>query len=200
MHRLPFVLIGLRLLAGLLILALMLWAPARAGGWAVGLMGFGLLSDVLDGIVARRLGVSTERLRRLDSAVDQAFWLLVLAAAVAASPAFFRAHWLSIGLLLTLEAATYALSYLRFGREVATHSLGAKLWTLTIFATLAEVLLTGDSGLGLRSCLLVGTASRLEVLGILAVLPRWTNDVPTLYHALRLRRGLPIRRHGLLNG
>lgn len=200
MRLVPLLLIWLRLLAGLLIPALIGWAPSQAGAWAVGLMTFGLLSDVFDGIVARRLGVSTEKLRRLDSAVDQAFWLLVLGAAVWASPAFFQRHGLSIGLLLALEAATYALSYVRFGKEVATHSLGAKLWTLTIFATLAEVLLTGDSRLGLLSCLVVGTASRLEVLGILAVLPRWTNDVPTIYHALRLRRGLPIRRHGLLNG
>lgn len=200
MRFVPLALIWLRLLAGLLIPLLVLRPTAHAGAWAVGLMTFGLLSDVFDGIVARRLGVSTQRLRRLDSAVDQAFWLLVLGAAVVASPAFFQRHGLSIGLLLALEAATYVLSYLRFGREVATHSLGAKLWTLTIFATLAEVLLTGDSRLGLLSCLAVGTASRLEVLGILAVLPRWMSDVPTLYHALRLRRGLPIRRHRLLNG
>lgn len=200
MRNLPVLLIGLRLLAGLLIPVVVLWPVAQGGAWAVGLMTFGLLSDVFDGIVARRLGVSTEKLRRLDSGVDQVFWLLVLGAAVVASPAFWQRHWPTVAGLLALEAATYALSYLRFGKEVATHSLGAKLWTLTIFATLAEVLLTGDSHLGLRSCLLVGTVSRLEVLGILAVLPRWTNDVPTIYHALRLRRGLPIRRHGLLNG
>lgn len=200
MRFLPLALIGLRLLAGQLIPVLGWQRPAGFGSWAVGLMTLGLLTDVLDGIVARRLGVSTPRLRRLDSAVDQLFWLLVAGTACAVYPDFFRSHAALIGLLLGLEAATYALSYARFGREVATHSWGAKLWTLTIFATLAEVLLTGNSGLGFGSCVVLGVASRLEVLGILAVLPRWQSDVPTLYHALRLRRGLPIRRHRLLNG
>jgi CDP-diacylglycerol--glycerol-3-phosphate 3-phosphatidyltransferase len=200
MRALPLLLIYLRLLLGGLVLLLAVAQPPGFGGWAVALTAAGLVSDVLDGIVARHLGVSTEKLRRLDSAVDQLFWVLVAVAAFVAYPGFFRHHGWPLAGLLGLEAATYVLSYLRFGREVATHSLGAKLWTLTIFATLAEVLLTGDSRWAFRSCLLVGVVSRLEILGILSVLPGWTNDVPTLYHALRLRRGLPIRRHRLLNG
>ena len=200
MHAIPLALIYLRLLLGVVLFALSWWSWPGYGAFAVALMAFGLLSDVFDGIVARHLGVSTTRLRRLDSAVDQLFWCLVAGACLVVWPGFFRQNYLPITVLLGLEAATYALSYLRFRREVATHSLGAKLWTLLLFATLAQVLLSGDSRLLFFGCVGVGILSRVEILSILVVLPRWTNDVPSLYHAIRLRQGKAIRRNQLFNG
>jgi len=53
------------------------WAPKAI----VAAMTIGLLSDIFDGIIARRLGVATPSLRRLDSQTDAAFWLAVLASA-----------------------------------------------------------------------------------------------------------------------
>jgi CDP-diacylglycerol--glycerol-3-phosphate 3-phosphatidyltransferase len=200
MRAVPLGLIYLRLLLGMVLLGMSLKPVPDFGAVAVGLMTVGLLSDILDGIVARRLGVSTTRLRRLDSAVDQLFWSLIVGACFLACPAFFFQHYVAIGLLLGLEATTYALSYFRFRREVATHSWGAKLWTLLLFGTLAQVLLSCDSQWLFFACLGVGMLSRLEILSILIVLPRWTNDVPSLYHAVRLRQGKTIRRHKLLNG
>ena len=38
------------------------------------------------------------------------------------------------------------------------------------------------------------------VIAILIVLKEWTNDVPTVYHSYKLRKGLPIKRHKLFNG
>jgi CDP-diacylglycerol--glycerol-3-phosphate 3-phosphatidyltransferase len=41
----------------------------------------GFLSDAYDGILARRLGVATESLRRLDSLADTLFYAAALAVA-----------------------------------------------------------------------------------------------------------------------
>jgi CDP-diacylglycerol--glycerol-3-phosphate 3-phosphatidyltransferase len=168
--------------------------------WAVGLLTLGLLTDVFDGIVARRLGVSTEKLRRLDSAVDQAFWALVLVATYLACPSFFARHAAQLWALLALEGFTYAVSYLRFGKEIATHSWGAKAWVLASFAALVQIITTCDSQVLFTASLCLGVASRLEIVAILLLLRRWTNDVPTCYHAWLLRQNKPIRRHKLLNG
>jgi CDP-diacylglycerol--glycerol-3-phosphate 3-phosphatidyltransferase len=41
------------------------------------LMYFGLLTDIFDGIIARKVGVSSEKLRRLDSQTDLVFLAFV---------------------------------------------------------------------------------------------------------------------------
>ena len=60
-------------------LILVLAAPGSAWFWAA--YGLGAVSDVLDGLRARRFGVQSDGGARLDSAADIAF-LLALTAAV----------------------------------------------------------------------------------------------------------------------
>jgi CDP-diacylglycerol--glycerol-3-phosphate 3-phosphatidyltransferase len=49
-------------------------------------------------------------------------------------------------------------------------------------------------------CLWIGLATRLEILAIVFTLKKWTNDVPTIYHAVKLRQGKEIKRNKLFNG
>ncbi|MBF9221397.1 CDP-alcohol phosphatidyltransferase family protein [Hymenobacter ruricola] len=200
MKLLPIALIYSRLLIGGALLALSCLGVAHFAAWAVDLLALGVLTDVFDGIIARHLGISTEKLRRLDSAVDQAFWALVLVATYVARPTFFAQHAAQLWTLLGLEGLTYAASFLKFRKEVATHSWGAKVWVLVSFAALVQVLSTGESGLLFDACFGLGVLSRLEIVAIVLLLRRWTNDVPTCYHALQLRQHKPIRRHRLFNG
>ncbi|MDO7851534.1 hypothetical protein [Hymenobacter convexus] len=128
------------------------------------------------------------------------FWALVLVATYLAWPGFFAYHAGRLWTLLGLESLTYAVSYFKFRKEIATHSWGAKAWVLVSAAALVQILSTGDSGLLFGISFYLGAVSRLEIMAILLLLPRWTNDVPTWYHALLLRRNQPIRRYKLLNG
>ena len=96
-RRLPIALIYSRLVLGL-VLVLLAWAGvAHFAALAVGLITVGLLTDIFDGIIARQLGVSTERLRRLDSTVDQFFSAAVVGATYLAclgfSPATPPSSW-----------------------------------------------------------------------------------------------------------
>ncbi len=200
MNKIPLLLIWSRLVFAFLILLLSYYPVPHNRAIAVLLFSIGLLSDVFDGIIARKLGVSSVLLRRMDSIVDQVFWIAVAAAAFIQCPSFFSSHAVSIGVLVVLEVATYGVSFLRFGKEVATHSWGAKLWVLTLFAALTEIMLSCRSGLLYDICFYTGLVTRAETIGILLLLRKWTNDVPTLYHALLLRQGKPIKRHKLLNG
>jgi len=98
------------------------------------------------------------------------------------------------------EASTYALSYIKFRKEIATHSIGAKIWTLTIFATLVEIIVHCESLVLFEFCFWLGLATRLEILAIVFTLKKWANDVPTIYHAVKLRQGKEIKRNKLFNG
>lgn len=198
--RIPEGLIWLRLLLGFVIIGLCILQPAGYRAASVVLLTIGLLSDIFDGIIARKLGISTTRLRRLDSSVDQVFFIAVAFATYWQCPEFFRKNGLQIGILIGLEALTYIVSFLKFRKEIATHSIGAKLWTLTLFGVLVQVLLKCDSGWLFQVCFWLGALTRLEILAIVLTLKKWTNDVPSLYHALRLRQGKEIKRNKMFNG
>lgn len=197
-NKIPAALIWFRLLAGILI-ALLAYTDAPRW-WIVLLMTAGLLSDIFDGIIARRLNISTQTLRRLDSSVDQVFWLCILAATYLLAPAFYWENKVSIIVLLCAEALCYLICYLRFRKEVATHAIASKIWTLILFATLVDIVLNGTSHFWFQLCFYAGMITRLEVILILAIIRQWTNDVPSVYHAILLRNGKPIKRNKIFNG
>lgn len=173
---------------------------AHLAALAVGLITAGLLTDIFDDIVARQLGVSTEKLRRLDSTIDQVFWALVVGAIWLACPGFFTQHAAQLLTLLALEALTYAVCYLKFRKEIATHSWAAKAWVLVSFAALIQLISSCEVRWLFEVSFYLGVLSRLEIVAIILLLRKWTNDVPTAWHAGQLRQGKPIKRHKLFNG
>ena len=98
------------------------------------------------------------------------------------------------------EALAYVVCFLKFKKEIATHSIGAKIWTLLLFVTLIRVISQCQSGVLFNLCFWVGVVTRLEIIAIILALKTWANDVPTFYHALRLRRGKTISRNKMFNG
>lgn len=160
----------------------------------------GLLSDIFDGIIARRLNISSPTLRRLDSGVDQFFWLCIVAGCYITCPQLFKDNMLKICILIAMEAGCYAISYIRFGKEVATHAISSKLWTLILLATMIQVTATCSSVILFNICFYLGIATRMEIIGMLLIIKQWTNDIPTIYHAILIRNGKEIKRHKLFNG
>ncbi|MDO7743361.1 MAG: CDP-alcohol phosphatidyltransferase family protein, partial [Pedobacter sp.] len=134
--KIPALLIYSRLVFSVLILLLSIKQPAHFRLIINILLITGLISDIFDGIIARKLNVSTVRLRRLDSAVDQVFWISAMVAAYIVCAPFFQANMMLLILLLSMEGLTYLISYIRFKKEVATHAISSKIWTLTILAAL----------------------------------------------------------------
>lgn len=200
MKKIPLYLIYSRLLFSVLILLLALLQYRFNREWIVALVITGLLTDVFDGIIARRLQVSTQQLRRLDSTVDQVFWFSVLGAACIICSRFFIQHYVQLLVIIGAEALTYVVCFVRFKKEVATHAIASKVWTLTLLATIIQITLTCQSEWLFQCCFYLGLATRLEILLILYIIKTWHNDVPSVYHAVLLRKGREIKRHKLFNG
>jgi phosphatidylglycerophosphate synthase len=200
MEKLPLAMVWARIPLGVAILVLSLYGGRAYPYTGAALLIVGLALDIFDGMLARHLGVSSRSLRRLDSNIDQFFYLSVIAAAWIRYPDFFHAHLAGVGALAAAEALTYLVSYLRFRKEIATHSLGSKLWALLLVWTLAQITWTGGSGLPFFLCVGVGIATRLEIIAILFALPDWTNDVPSLRQAWALRKGKAMKRSKWFNG
>jgi phosphatidylglycerophosphate synthase len=146
------------------------------------------LSDVFDGIIARRLGIATATLRRLGSIADSVFYVASIYAIWIVSPDAIRAHLTLLGILAALELARYLLDFARFRREAAYHMWSSKLWGVALFIGFVAVLGTGETGWPMLLATIPGIVADLEGLLISCALPTWRNDVPTLLHAWRIRR------------
>lgn len=199
-HQIPKALIFSRLFIGFAIIAFSIFHIDHYEIIAITLLTIGLLTDIFDGIVARQLNISSQKLRRLDSTVDQIFFVAVAVATYIQCPDFFASNALKLSLLIGVEALTYVVSFLKFRKEIATHSIGAKIWTLFLFATLIQIMMQCESTVLFDICFWLGVLTRLEIIAIILTLKNWTTDVPSFYHALQLRQGKEIKRHKMFNG
>lgn len=180
--------LGLTVLRALLAPVMVWLALAWPNSWAFGAcLVAAFLSDVFDGIVARRLGIATPGLRRLDSIADTLFYVAALFAAWHLHPQALLEHRTGLGVLVLLEISRYAFDLRKFGREASYHMWSSKLWGLALFAGFFWLLALGRSGGAVAAAVWLGVVADLEGLAISVVLKRWKNDVPTLMHALRLR-------------
>lgn len=200
MKQLPILLIYSRIVLGAIIVSLSLLQPTYFRAIIITLIALGLISDILDGIIARRLGISNARMRRMDSTVDQFFWLAVVASCYIIAPEFFKSNFVQILILIGLEATCYIISFVKFRKEVATHAISSKVWTLILFATLIQIIAVNHSVILFTICLYLGIVTRLEIISIFLIIKHWTNDVPSVYHAVLIRKGKSIKRHKLFNG
>ena len=200
MKKIPVLLIYSRLLIGIVIFICSLLHINHYSVIAVVLFSLGLLTDIFDGIIARRINVSTEKLRRLDSTIDQAFFLLVAAATYLDARSFFYNNRVALFILLGIEALAYVICFLKFRKEIATHTISSKIWTLFLFATIIQLMCFKNAFVLFQVCFYIGIITRLEIIAIIFVLRNWTNDVPSIYQAVLLRQGKPIKRHKLFNG
>lgn len=164
------------------------------------LMILGLLSDIFDGIIARKYALSTETLRRMDSQTDLIFWLCVGWCAWLLNPEIFIDNKYSIGLLLIMEAFTYILSFIKFGKETCTHALLSKFWGITILAAFVSIIGFEYGGISIFLVVLFGIIGHLDVYLIIYFLPKWTHDVPSSYHAYLIKKGIPFKKNKLFNG
>ena len=196
----PKALIYSRLIIGIIILFISYCHIAHYNFIAVTLFTVGLLTDIFDGIIARRMNISTQNLRRLDSTIDQVFFIMVAIATFIECPQFFYDNHIKLIILLSLEALTYLVCFIKFRKEIATHAISSKAWTLILFATLIQIMVSCNSIMLFQICFYAGILTRLEIIGIILFLRKWTNDVPSIYHALLLRQGKEIKRHKLFNG
>ncbi len=178
-RRIPAALVVFRAAAGLALPAL---AVGGGPAWlCAALLGLGVLSDIFDGIIARRLGVATESLRTWDSRVDVIFWVGAVLGLHLMHPALWPATWPAIAAILALELANHALSFAKFRREASPHHYASKLFGLTLWALLTQLYLTGTPGPLLWLALAVGVVSQLEAAAITLRLTAWRCDVPTVW-------------------
>jgi len=196
----PQLLILFRLLLAPILLGLAIFLGETAKPTILVLMYLGLLSDILDGIIARKQNISSASLRRMDSQADMVFWLSIGLATWILFPQLISNNSFSISVILAMEASCYLISFLKFKKETCTHAFLSKMWGLSLLAAFSSLIGFNHAGFPFHLAIVLGLISHLDRILITLILPKWTHDVPSAYHAYLIRKGISFKRNPLLNG
>jgi cardiolipin synthase len=196
----PILLIFVRLVFAPIILSLAYYGGEKVKPAILILMYIGLTSDILDGIIARYKNQSSEKLRRMDSQADMIFWLSIGFATWLLYPHLIEAHLVAIRILLAMEVSCYAISIMRFKKETCTHAYLSKLWGITLLIAFTSLIGFNHAGLPFTLAIITGLVSHIDRILITLILPTWTHDVPSAYHALLIKKGKDFKRNKLFNG
>jgi len=186
----PVFLTGLRAFLAPVVLLLSIYAPTP-DLFAICLIA-AFVSDIFDGIIARRLNVATPTVRRLDSIADSLFYAACVFAAWHLYPAAIKERLLPLGILIALEALRYIFDFAKFRREASYHMWSSKLWGVALFAGFFSLLVLKSQGVVVSFAIYLGILADLEGIAISIILPRWQSDVPSCIHAMRVRRNARI--------
>lgn len=198
MKNIPYLLILSRALIGVLIVILSINPLAHYGIIISSLILFGFLTDVFDGIIARKLNISTEKLRVYDSNVDVFFWVAIILSVFWVRSTNIQDILLPILILISLEILAYVISFIKFKKTIATHSILAKIWSVSLLVFIIELAFNATHH-SFYVCFILGVVSRIEIIAIILVLKKWATDIPSLKAAIKINKGIPVKKNKLLN-
>lgn len=159
----------------------------------------GLVSDIFDGIIARKLNVSSVFLRKADTVVDAVFYAGIISCVFQINSEAFTSNRYLIFVILSLELIMYSVSMLRFRKLPSPHAIASKFWALYLIVEFTLISL-GLSGVHFTISLVIGSFVHLERALIYIVIKKWENDIPSIYHAVQIRKGRQINRKKIFNG
>jgi phosphatidylglycerophosphate synthase len=145
------------------------------------------LSDIYDGVLARRFHVATPFLRRYDSATDIVYHLFILTVVWILCRQVLRRTWWAILILLATEAACVVVSWIRFGKYPATHTYLAKFYGLCLLIGLVALLVFNASGWVIIALMAVAFIANAEIIAIQFASDTPPVDVSSIFTRSRVR-------------
>ncbi len=183
--NLPNTLCAIRFFGSLIMIGLT-WTDMSQSGF-LALIIFLLATDWVDGKLAIMLDQRTRLGAKLDSIADATFYGSVLLTTWWLKNDFLRAELPWIAAALLAYAVNMTASFVKFRRLAAYHTRSAKTgWLLVSIAIIS--ILADWSPWALRIACLGVLLTNLEQTAITFVLRRPHVDVPSLYHATKIRR------------
>jgi CDP-diacylglycerol--glycerol-3-phosphate 3-phosphatidyltransferase len=198
--NIPVLLILFRLILAPIILGLAYFIGENAKLTIIILMYLGLISDILDGIIARKSNTSSAQLRRMDSQTDMIFWFSLGLSTWILYPKLISDNSTVIWTILIMEIACYVISLLKFKRESAHHNFLSKFWGITLLVAFTSLIGFNYAGVPFDLAIFFGLISHVDRILITLILPKWTHDIPSAYHAVLIRKGKEFKKNIYFNG
>jgi CDP-diacylglycerol--glycerol-3-phosphate 3-phosphatidyltransferase len=144
-----------------------------------------LVTDALDGFIARHWKMETAIGTKLDSIGDLMTEFLVLFGLVLLEQPFVRSHILSIGLLFGFSLAPQVFSLLRFRRLVSLHLYLSKLTNILLAVFFTAYFLVAYIPALFYTMIVVGILGGIEELAVVCFLKEHRENVRGLYWVLK---------------
>ena len=158
-----------------------------------------IISDIFDGIIARKLQIATASLRVWDSYIDLLFWLSAAWCVWVCFPnLIINNKWLVISLLF-LELLPDAIYILRFKRLGCAHSYASKLFALLLFGLFCILFFSNVIGIYFYIVIVVGIIAEIDRAFIACLLPARICDVPSFFHAILIRKSITFKKNKLFH-
>ncbi len=141
------------------------------------------LTDVLDGIIARRWNIATAYGSRLDSIADTLMEITAAAAVLILKPEIFTGHALILGAWIVIEVSSVLLGWIKFGRIANLHLYLTKAAGVVAYAFVIYTLVIGYSEAFLYAAVTLLIVSSLECLVLQIFAPRVDEHMKSIYHA-----------------
>ena len=142
---------------------------------------FAVLSDVFDGIIARKLKIDSVHLRQLDSKVDTIFWITLLYVLLVVENSFIKAHAIELFILLASEVFLQVFGYLKFNSALALHTYAAKAWAVLLTLSVLQLLLGKNAEIIFHTMFVWGLIAQLEVALIIFKMKTFNVDVSSIF-------------------
>jgi len=185
MLNLPNLLSGFRLAAAPVLVGL---ALGGARGAFAGLLTVALLSDALDGWIARRWNLRTEFGARLDSAADTATYVAALVGVFAFEAAALAPHLPALYAFIAFLALSTLAPVLKFGRPGAYHLTLFKLTAVVQTVAILWLFYVDFNVPLFYLAMAVGILACLEDLAVTLLLEAPVADARSFFALLRQRR------------
>lgn len=167
------------------------------GATLAGMVLAALLSDIYDGVLARKWKTDTAVLRLSDTLADTLFYLCVFAAVLLSLPQVWHTYRAGLLTLLGCELFRFGFDIAKFGKPASYHAYSAKLWRLVLAIAVILLFATQHASPWLTAAIALGFINNAESFAMSLLLPRWQRDVKTLAVAWRLRSTLHQEGTGL---
>lgn len=155
--------------------------------WFVGLLTAALLTDALDGYLARKFKAESELGRKLDSVADYLTMITGISGIAILWPEIMQRElpWVASGMVAFFAVVIYGL--VRLGRAPCYHTWAAKALAVACGFSLIP-LLAEWSALPFHIVMSLQIIGGVEELAIAMLVPWHTGEVPTVWHAWKLRQ------------
>jgi CDP-diacylglycerol--glycerol-3-phosphate 3-phosphatidyltransferase len=182
LRHLPNALSLARLLAAPVLIACALAGYDRA---FAALLVMALVTDVLDGWIARRFDLQSHVGAMLDSAADVTTLIAAAFGLVIFHNDVWQQHFVAIGLVLGAWLIECALALLRYGKLSSFHTYASKAAGYALGFFIATLFTFGFVAWLFYAAVALSVLSTFEELALLWKLPQWRADVRGLWWVLR---------------
>tara|TARA_R110001583_G_scaffold82774_1_gene219313 strand:+ start:46288 stop:46872 length:585 start_codon:yes stop_codon:yes gene_type:complete len=145
-------------------------------------------TDMLDGIIARKLKITSERGSQLDSFGDQITFVLGLIGIVIYEFEFVKEHYLLIMIVFIPYILQMFVAFIKYGKATAFHTYLAKLSAVIQAGFILWLLFFEPIYWLFYVMIILGVLETIEEITLIFMYDNWVAGVKGIYWALRDKR------------